>query len=340
VNVLYWGYRENTPISYFRAGMFRGLLSAHGINAVYLTLADLAIEAIDWADIVVFRGWYSDEGITEQAWDHAAGKAARIYDNDDWNLERPDWAPFAADIRAQHPLIRRMTAEADLVTVATPNLAERFGAFSRQPPLVVRNAVDMSLYQADQPRTDERTTVLFYGPNSRLLDYFGYIDEKGKRRPGHAFEAVRGERLRSIWIGCEGDTPPREFDVVARYDWDMLRFFRTLANAGADLGVCPLVETPFNVCKSELHWLDMTAAGIPVVAQRFMGRGPYSVIRDGIDGLMAHGAHEWRDAVRRLAREPALRTDLVAAARARLIQEYSPTQRAGEWAEAFGLALN
>jgi hypothetical protein len=336
LNVLHWGYRENTPLSYFRAGMFGELLSAHGVNVVYLTLTDLAVAAIDWADVVVFRSWY-DDAITEQAWDYAAGKAARLYDTDDWNHGRPPWTPLYAKIVQAAPLIERMVREADLVTVSTPELAKRY-AYARRS-VVVRNAVDMGLYAPDQPRTDERTTALFYGPNGRLLDYFGYTED-GKRHPGHAAEAVRAEGLRSMWIGCETDMAPRAFDVVVRYDWDMLRFFRTLGNAGADIGLAPLIETEFNACKSELHWLDMTAAGIPVVAQRFMGGGPYSVIRDGVDGLMARGAHAWREAVRRLARNPQLRADLVAAARERIATDYSPANRAGEWAEAFNLALN
>jgi hypothetical protein len=119
----------------------------------------------------------------------------------------------------------------------------------------------------------------------------------------------------------------------------MRRFFRTLGNSHADIGLAPLIETEFNRAKSELHWLDMTAAGIPVVAQRFMGPGPYSALRPDTDALMARNAGEWRDAVRRLATSPALRADLVAAACERIATDYQPARRAGEWAEAFSSTL-
>jgi hypothetical protein len=337
LKVLYWGYRENTPISYFRAGMFFPAFADLGVDARVLSLSDLAVEAIDWADVVVFRAWY-DDGVTERAWDYASGKAARIYDTDDWDLDTPRHFPHYAEIKAQGPLIERMAREADLVTCATPVLASRYGVYN-QRTLVLRNAVEPSLYEADGERPDSPVTALFYGPNGRLADYFGFTDERGRTHPGHAVAAVRAAHLRSMWIGCEGDVAPAEFDVVVRYDWDMRRFFRTLGNSHADIGLAPLIETEFNRAKSELHWLDMTAAGIPVVAQRFMGPGPYSALRPDTDALMARNAGEWRDAVRRLATSPALRADLVAAACERIATDYQPARRAGEWAEAFSSTL-
>jgi glycosyltransferase involved in cell wall biosynthesis len=130
------------------------------------------------------------------------------------------------------------------------------------------------------------------------------------------------------------------FKHVVPYDHDMLRFFHTLGNVRADIGIAPLAETDFNACKSELHWLDMTAASVPVVAQRFMGDGPYGVIRDGVDGLLVRGAREWHDAVSRLAKEPALRADLVGAARERIAIDYDPARRAAEWVSVFDAALH
>jgi hypothetical protein len=335
LKVLYWGYRENTPISYFRAGMFFPYFPALGIDARVLTLSDLAVAAIDWADVVVFRAWYTADNVTERAWDYADGRAARIYDTDDLDLETPEHFPHHDEITGQAPLIRRMLREADLVTCATPELARRYGA-----TVVVRNAVDPALYEPDRERPDQPTTALFYGPNGRLADYFGFIDSHGRRYPGHAADAVRVAGIQSMWIGCEGDVAPAAFDIVIGYDWDMLRFFRTLGNSHADIGLAPLIETGFNACKSELHWLDMTAAGIPVVAQRFMGPGPYTALRPGVDALMARNAGEWRDAVKLLAKEPTFRKDLVSAARERIATDYQPARRAGEWAEAFRSALS
>lgn len=345
MKVIYWGHRDVAPIPYFRGQQFAPFWPEYGITTFYIRLEDIPraaedMEPIDWADVVVFRRWYNDRGATEKAWDYAQriGKPT-VYDSDDWDLGTPTVVPHHKMVWEQRPVIERMAREADIVTVATPALAAKYRHLARREPVVMRNAVDLSLYEPDTPRTDDRLLALFYGTYARLKDYFGAPDEKGRWRGGYAHAAVREARLRSIWVGDEGiDFMPREFDKIVPYTLDCRAFFRSLGNAHADIGIAPLWGDSFDLCKSELHWLDMTAAGVPVVAERLRG-GPYEVVRDGVDGLLAHGRQEWHDAVGRLAREPQLRADIVAAATERMRAEYDPRTRAGEWAEVFRAAL-
>jgi glycosyltransferase involved in cell wall biosynthesis len=355
MKILFWGHQWNYPVPYFRGGQFAPYWEALGIEARYCALPlsregqvplywlahpaearqliEVAMASLDWADVVIFRRWYLDD-VSEPAWDLASDKV-RVYDTDDWDLNTRSEIPGSESIREARPLIERMAREADLVTVATPRLAQHYGRYSRRPPVVIRNAVDMALYEPDEPRIDDRPTALFYGSNGRLRDYFGGPDARGKWRGGYAHAAVRDADLRSIWLGNESRThEPLEFDEVLPYQREMTGFFRSLGNSHADVGLAPLVGDGFDECKSELHWLEMAAAGIPVVAERLMN-GPYGVVRDGTDGLLARGAQEWHDAVKRLAREPALRTDVVSAARSRLRTDYDPAHRAAEWAEVF-----
>ena len=66
-----------------------------------------------------------------------------------------------------------------------------------------------------------------------------------------------------------------------------------------------------------------------------MGGGPYEVIRDGVDGLLARNKAEWRDNLRQLAASPQMREELAGRARERVLTEYDVHQRAAEWADAF-----
>ena len=343
LNVIYWGHTDMAPIPYFRGQQFAPYWPEVGITAFYIRHEDIPKAAIDWdpldwADVVVFRRWYVDGDRTEKAWEHcrATGKPT-VYDTDDWDFGTPSVkVPRYREVWAQRPLIERMLREADLVTTATPELAHRYGRLTRKPPVVVRNAADVALYEPDQPRTDDRVTALFYGTYQRLKDYFGSAEPNGKWRGGYAYAAVRDARLPSVWVGDEGvDDQPREFTRIVPYARDVRAFFRTLGNAHADIGVAPLSGDSFDYCKSELHWLDLSAAGVAVVAERLRGENPYRPVRDGVDGLLAHGRQEWADAVGRLARDQKLRTDLVQAARERLVSEYDPRRRAAEWAEVF-----
>jgi glycosyltransferase involved in cell wall biosynthesis len=76
-------------------------------------------------------------------------------------------------------------------------------------------------------------------------------------------------------------------------------------------------------------------AGAACVATRLMGGGPYEVIRDGVDGLLARNKAQWRDALRSLAGSPDRRAELAGRARERVLAEYRAADRAIEWADAY-----
>jgi glycosyltransferase involved in cell wall biosynthesis len=66
-----------------------------------------------------------------------------------------------------------------------------------------------------------------------------------------------------------------------------------------------------------------------------MGGGPYEVIRDGEDGLLARNKSEWRAAIKSLAQSPARRLEIAGRARERVLAEYRAADRAIDWAEAY-----
>jgi len=346
MNVLYWGHEEWTPIPYYRGQQFRDHWPLYGVTAAYLRYSDFlrAVEdwqPIEWADVVVFRRWYQDP-TTPLAWAEAGrlGKA-RVYDTDDWDLGTSRKIPHRSLIAKHHDLIRQMAREADIVTVATPALVRHYASLSRRPPVVVRNAVDRSLY-VNGSEPPDRPTAVFYGSRARLTDYFGETDQRGRHSGGYAHAAITNARLPVIWMGDEGvgETIPREFSRIVPFDRDLRNFTRALTETHAVVGLAPLAGDEFDACKSELHWLDYSAAGIPVVAQRMMGDSPYAVIRSGHDGFLARGHSEWVGSVQMLARNPSLRSEMVAAAQERLDREYDPAKRAGEWAEVFRRAVS
>lgn len=89
----------------------------------------------------------------------------------------------------------------------------------------------------------------------------------------------------------------------------------------ADIGVSWLPDHPWSLGKCGLKVLQYMAAGLPVVAN------PVGVHRelivDGQTGLLAQTPAEWASAIERLARDPALRNTLGAAARKLVERRYS-----------------
>lgn len=326
-------------------------------------------EQLDWADVIVFHRFYQSHwtcetcpttGSAEELRRHAAhsGHAsiapdllvrpvfnalerdpaslrgrAIVYETDDDLLGIPGWNGIGQRLAPEVDLVERMLRRADLVTTTTTALADRLRPWS---PVVrvVRNAVDPTWYGAP-PRVDGPPRAVYYGGTVRRRDYDvcrAAVDEV----------ASGPHPLRRVWIGIDDERDPSGsaairsmVDEAHRYAPTPREFSSLLVSVAPSIGLAPLVVEPFNAAKSELHWLEYTMAGAATVATPFPGDGPYNVIRDGVDGILARTPDDWRRAIKRLAASAAYREDLLGRARERIDAEYTVERRAAEWADAY-----
>ena len=333
-------------------------------------LRDAGLTALAWADVVLFRRWRSTHSVCtecERGFErdpelaaHARstghrtltadrllrpivellashpellGGRAVVYDTDDDVLDYPEWTGLGFAAGRERDLILRILAMADLVTAATPILAERLRPHTRAAVRVVRNAVDPAWYDhAPDERLAGEPRVIYHGTPVRLRDY-------ELARPAVDAVAAAFPGLRRVWLGAAHE--PRVVactDEVRPWVDGLAAFGGALAAARPDIGLAPLLDEPFNRAKSELHWLEYSMAGAATVATSFGPAGPYDVIRDGIDGLLATSRADWERHLRRLAASPELCRELAANARGRVLREYTVAVRAEEWAEAFFFA--
>ena len=331
-------------------------------------LAEAGLTALAWADVVLFRRWRSTHPVcTEceasfavpselEAHLHSSGHAsvmpdlllrpvvellashpallggrAVVYETDDDVLDYPNWTGLGPTARRERDLIERLLGLADLVTTTTPVLAERLAAHTGAPIRVIRNALDPAWYAADSsdadPPGDPR--ILYHGVPVRLRDY-------EIARPAVDLLAREIPDLRRVWLGAANE--PR---VVAAVDetrpWvaGLPEFAAALVRARPDVGLAPLRDEPFNRAKSELHWVEYAMAGVPAVVSGFDGPGPFDVVRDGVDGLVARSPEDWLRHLRALAESRDLRAEIGGRALERARAEYSLAARAEEWAEAY-----
>ncbi len=336
-------------------------------DAIRDGVAQIDRTPIDWADVIVFRRWY---GLTPACNDcdtvgsneaaiatHCAATGhtpnypdrivaallasfesqpellrgrAIVYETDDNLLASLPWVGFHRRLQPDRWLIERLARRADLVTVTTPVLARAMGRFNDEVR-VVRNAIDPAWYAAPPsgPRPEGDPRILYYGAGVRVRDYAicrDAIDDVARRNPA----------VRRIWLG-ESERPDVRamVDEALPYVRGVPAFARALVDARPDIGVAPVVGDDFDRAHSELHWLEYSLAGAATVASRTMGGGPYDVIRDGVDGLLARNKGQWRDQLRRLVASTTLRQELAGRARERVLAEYTADQRAQEWADAY-----
>ena len=338
-------------------------------DAVRDGVATVDLSPIEWADVLVFRRWYGTVHACENCdfVTPVAGGLARhchttshspvmrdrivrsllglierdravlrgramVYEIDDDLLSPQPWLGFYNRIQGDLDLIERFARAADLVTVSTPALATRMSRYSSSVG-VIRNAVVPEWYEPSTPESGPRSlSFLYYGDGARLRDYAicrdavdGVADTTGGRR---------------IWLGSNSADVQAAVDEAHSYNPDVKGFIRGLVDARPAIGLAPVGQDAYSRCHSELHWLEYSLAGAATVASRVMGGGPYDMIRDGVDGLLARNKAEWRDKLRRLSASPQMREDLAGRARERVLAEYDVRKRVEAWVRAFQWAAD
>jgi hypothetical protein len=329
-------------------------------------------EDIDWADVVMFRryynttlacktdqcqfvtlsypeavkhehGWKERDLITRMLWpvfQHANHNKAIVYETDDDHFNVASWNGYMKDIVPERPMIEEMAKRADLVTVSTQVLANRYARFNDNIR-VIKNAIDPELYKPTLPRPDgDKARLVYYGSTARMRDYAGYIELGRKGKGGYAAKAVNDFRhdVHKIFVGTNPGTEQtilRYFDESVPYIEGINKFCTTLANTYPDIGIAPLGGDTFDQAKSELHWLEYAMVGAACIGERIGNIGPYSMINHGVDGLLAKGRQQWYDAMKLLIKNPGKREEMAHNARERVLREYHYKDRAKEWADAF-----
>jgi hypothetical protein len=97
-------------------------------------------------------------------------------------------------------------------------------------------------------------------------------------------------------------------------------FPATLARLHLDIGLAPLVDTPFNRCKTNLKWLEFSALAVPTIASDVE---PYSrCIQHGVDGFLAKTSEDMVRELGRLIRDPDLRRSVGDRARETAVERH------------------
>ena len=260
----------------------------------------------------------------------ALGGRALVYETDD-DIFSADLPPGAEDM-LERDLVERILGLAHLVTTTTPVIAERLAARTKAPVRVIRNAVDPAWYDAAAPPDPAGTPgdprVVYHGVKGRIRDF-------ELARPALDAVAAAHPGLRRVWLGSTAPEVAALVDEVRPWVAGLPEFAAALVAAAPHIGLAPIEDTAYNRARSELHWIEYAMAGAPAVVSGFHGPGPYDVVRDGVDGLVARTPAEWGRHLEALASSRDLRAEIAGRARERVLSEYTLESRAGEWADAY-----
>jgi glycosyltransferase involved in cell wall biosynthesis len=218
-------------------------------------------------------------------------------------------APTTALARAMQPLVRT-----GRVFVLPNGLDSRNDPFLALPPRAAE---------------DEAVTI-FYGSGTRAHN----ADWDTLAGPAVLDLMEADPRVRLTVVGHLALRPEfeRVADRISRlpHQDDMARFWALLR--AADINLAVLQPTWATEAKSEIKWLEAAVQGIPSVVS---ATETYRAVVDhGQDGLLAATVGDWREALGRLAADPALRRSMGEFARAKAKAGYALTTGAERLATA------
>lgn len=215
--------------------------------------------------------------------------------------------------------LRRACEQADLVTVTTPALADRYGSHGRVR--VLPNLVPAAYLEV--PSHPSREMAPTVGWTGSVVTHVGDLDVLGGVIPEVLAET--GARFVSWGVGLTEEA----LGVKGRVrPWADLRGAYPRQVADLDVGLVPLADNLFNRSKSALKMSEMAALGVP------------SVISPSPDNLRVHNAtgigmvattpDEWRHHLTALLTSPDLRAEMAAQGR-EAMRAYTYEEHSMEW---------
>jgi O-antigen biosynthesis protein len=211
-------------------------------------------------------------------------------------------------------LFREQFRSADGIVVSTEYLKKTYDQYNDNV-YVIPNAIDLKLWNHPVRETKKIRIGWAGGANHDadleiMKDVIPVILEKYKNVEFMFFNGVP-DYLKHFGnrVQCIG----RWFNIID--------YPKGIANLGFDIGLAPLVSNSFNMCKSNLKWLEMGALKIPIVASDIE---PYRrSIVSGKSGFLCDSINSWIEALSVLIEKESLRKKIGITAFNQIKKEYN-----------------
>lgn len=264
-------------------GFYRAKLPAHILLTLRGTMAqwtaDLTAEKMEPFKIIVLQRQHHPWILKKIEAMRPTGKKF-VYELDDLLHDIPKHFQSKEHFHAKRlKMIEEIIAACDLVTVSTRGLKERYNQYNPNIE-VVPNCIPFSLWprirhQECSPKNPMR--VLISGSPTHEKDVATIEEVVRFLVKDPRFTPVFwGQKPYFHWLG-RNDYEYHKFSQFEMYPANMVEA------VDPDIALIPLSDNAFNRCKSNLKWLEYSAAFIPVVASDVV---TYSEIWDGKSGFL------------------------------------------------------
>ena len=306
---------------------------ADGFDAYHDTVTGRVISPVVEADVVVLQRPLVQAVVEAIPRIQSLGVAVVVEVDDDFHaLPKGHGArrgtSVANDPTYNRRWLRKACEQADLVTVTTPALAERYGAHGRVA--VLPNLVPASYLAV--PSTPPRESAPTVGWTGSVVTHVGDLEVMGGVVPGVLAET--GARFVSWGVGLTEEA----LGVKGRVrPWADLRGAYPRQVADLDVGLVPLADNAFNRAKSWLKGMEYAALGVPFIASP---RAEYvALAREGVRFWMPDTPDLWRSALLDFLTKPDWRADIVKRNREAMVP-HTYENHADRWWSAWATAAD
>lgn len=241
-------------------------------------------------------------------------------DDDLWSMDESNPARLQITDMTRY-WMESAIGNAHLVTTTVPHLADAMRRFNPNVT-VIPNAVDPALLTTERKRA-ERLTIGWAGGSSHHDDFrsiVGPLREVTDHRGDVDFHSVGVDYGKDFGLNRNRHTT---------WQLSMLDYY---SGIDFDIGIAPLLDTPFTRSKSPIKAIEYNALGIPVIASN---AGPYrDYVIDGVNGFLCNTEQEWTDRLNLLISDVDLRASISRQAR-QIARLHTIDQTAPLWESAF-----
>lgn len=202
---------------------------------------------------------------------------------------------------------------ADVVTVSTEPLKQRFRKHFKEvyniekPIFVIPNMNDIREWDYPLAEKDKKKFVIGYAASHSHQDdlrmFFPHLHRIMQKHKHVHFESIGtiGKNDLGLFADFSADELGR-CDILP-HSWTFDEFPKMMSELKWDVGVAPLVDSPFARCKTHNKWMEYSSINLPTIASRvypyFMSSAGRKTIEHDKTGLLVKPS-EWYDALESL----------------------------------------
>jgi len=275
------------------------------------------LDMITAADVIVVQRFFPRKGTLsylEQIFN--SGKPV-MYEIDDLLTDVPDANHLKSWIKETTDLLPEILHRFDAVTVTTEPLRAKLEPYADELH-VVPTSLNADVWSKSKiENSSEHIRIGFCGTPTHTAEL--ELIEPVLARIAHEY----GDAVSFIFMGCANEVLSRlpGFRFIP-FENSYAAYAQKLQEISLDIALVPLVDNPFNRCKSNIKWLEYSACG---TAGIYADLPPYNLcVEHGRTGLLAgKNPEQWYQAIRLLLEHDQLRRSIADNARDKVLNEYS-----------------